>query len=598
MRFFVPFVFVVASRAKESCPKGSSVEECSIEDTRVELLQREFQMQTAASISQQSTLENHDNNMHISVNKKHAEETSIKKKQKRTDPTLDPDCADAGSSAIPLVDGKCPAWVSNGGHCSKSWADAACAESCEVCQTCALGSWGSWSETCTSTCGGGGQYRTRDPGNCGESHAITEHSQCKTESCDPGEQISLKSSPSLLITKDDTVVEGVTIATSGKEAAIFVYGAANVVLRNIKIVHTGAARVQGTNATLGAWMDESGAGIFFQNSPNITIENVHVSLVRPTPNPHASDGVCADQYCGPFPYDMKYAYNIYGQDSDSPTLSNVYATGGSTGFWCKNCPHGKVSHYRAENLHGPYPRGQCFQVVSSEGFVLEDFTCVQDNQIAFSEDDVSAWGSPYAIVRRGLIQGGNAPNGVGVIFEMSDHGVCEDVDVTLVGGTSFSAYGSDNVTFLRTRARDNHGGGTCKDGLGYCKDSNGLWPNSETYAGDQTVADKTCCGDTALQRCDTNGGIWFAGDYTSDHMAQSSTVSGQASNITVQQGVFHSMTRIESNESYSNVGTCVGIDMEDWATTAADRQEAYIKKDFSEEDFTLRVPFQPAFCFS
>jgi len=101
-----------------------------------------------------------------------------------------------------------------------------------------------------------------------------------------------------------------------------------------------------------------------------------------------------------------YAYNIYGSDSDSPRVSNVYVTGGSTGFWCKNCPHGKVSHFKAENLHGPFPRGQCFQVVSSTGFTLEDFTCVQDNQIAFPEDDISVWDSPYSTVQRGLIQGG------------------------------------------------------------------------------------------------------------------------------------------------------------------------------------------------
>jgi phage-related protein len=131
-----------------------------------------------------------------------------------------------------------------------------------------------------------------------------------------------------VITEDNAVVENLTITASGKEAAIFVLNSANVVLRNIKIVHEGSERVQGQNNTLGTWMDESGAGIYFKNSPNIIIENVHVSLVRPSPNPSASNSeVCANEYCGPFPYEMKYAYNIWGQDSDSPTLSNVYVTG-------------------------------------------------------------------------------------------------------------------------------------------------------------------------------------------------------------------------------------------------------------------------------
>merc|ERR1711977_739221 len=92
---------------------------------------------------------------------------------------------------------------------------------------------------------------------------------------------------------------------------------------------------------------------------------------------------------------------------------------------------------------------------------------------------------------------------------MSNHGVCQDVDVTLVGGTCFSAYGADNVTFLRTRAKNNHADGSCLDGQGYCKDSNGLWPNSQTYASDQSVPDKTCCGTEALTRCDTEGGLWL-----------------------------------------------------------------------------------------
>lgn len=522
-----------------------------------------------------------------------AEETTDLGVAEAEEPTLSTTCADTGSRNVDISD--CTGWVQN--HCGKSWADSACAKSCGVCKLCTLGDWGVWSE-CTSTCGGGARYRSRSPGDCGDDYAYTVSEQCNTDACDPGPACSLSESSPLVITTDGQVVENISITTDGVEPAIFVYGASDVVLRNIKIIHTGHERVKGTKSVAGTnmFVDESGAGIYFQKSPNIVIENVHVSLVRPSPNPQATDGVCADEYCGPFPYELFYAYNIYGSDSDSPRVSNVYVTGGSTGFWCKNCPHGKVSHFKAENLHGPFPRGQCFQVVSSTGFTLEDFTCVQDNQIAFPEDDISVWDSPYSTVQRGLIQGGNAPNGVGVIFEMSNHGVCQDVDVTLVGGTCFSAYGADNVTFLRTRAKNNHADGSCLDGQGYCKDSNGLWPNSQTYASDQSVPDKTCCGTEALTRCDTEGGLWFAGDYTSGQAG--GAYSHQASNISIKQGVFYNMTRIESDDDYTNVGECVNIDMNDWATSAANRQEAWILKDFANEDFTLRVPFTPSFCFS
>jgi len=516
----------------------------------------------------------------------------------RRDPVGSPTCADVGTSSMAVgSDGLCKAWVVNGGHCEKDWAIAACPLSCSVCQLCTVGDYGEWSE-CTSTCGGGNRYRTRDGGDCGDQYTIVETEQCNTENCDPGDACTLSTSDPLVITEDNTVVEHVSITTTGVEPAIFVYKASNVVLRNIKIIHAGADRVKGTNSD-GISVDESGAGIFFQESPNITIENVHVSLVRPSPNPYASDGDCATQYCGPFPIDMKYAYNIYGKDSDAPKLSNVYVTGGSTGFWCKNCPSGTVSHYKAENLHGPFPRGQCFQIVSCEGFTLSDFTCIQDNKIAFPEDDISVWNSSYSTVKRGFVQGGNAPHGVGVISEMSDHCVIEDVDVTLVGGTCFSAYGATNLTFLRTRAKNNFGEGTCKDSRGYCKDPNGLWPNSNEYEGDTSVPDKTCACDTdSNKRCDTNGGVWYAGDYTSDQAG--GAYDYKASDIYIKQGVFYNMTRLESTESYSSTGTCVTIDQDDWATSAAGggNHSKYLEKDFVNEDFTLRTPFTPTFCFS
>jgi len=295
---------------------------------------------------------------------------------------------------------------------------------------------------------------------------------------------------------------------------------------------------------------------------------------------------------------MKYAYNIYGTDTEAPKLSNVYVTGGSTGFWCKDCPYGQVSHYKAENLHGPYPRGQCFQVVSCTGFMFSDFTCVQDNTIAFPEDDVSIWNSSYGVIKRGYIQGNNAPRGVGLISEMSDHVDVHDVDVTLVGGTCFSAYGAHNVTFLRTRAKNNHADGSCMDARGYCKDPDGAWPNSQEYASNQSVPDKTCaCDSDSNKRCDTKGGVWFAGDYSAA-VAGGAHIGHNASSIQIKKGVFFNMTRLESSTDYSSEGTCVAIDESDWAVSAANRQESYTLKEFANADFTVRTPFNPTFCFS
>ena len=157
-----------------------------------------------------------------------------------------------------------------------------------------MGEWDSWGE-CTSvtehglTCGGGNRYRTRKAGDCGDDNSYDETEQCNTGDCSAGDTCTLKASDPIVVTEDNSMVENLSITTTGSAPAIFVYNASNVVLRNIKIVHAGTARTTFTDPDHGISMDQSGAGIYFQYSPNIKIENVHVSLVRPSPNPFAAD---------------------------------------------------------------------------------------------------------------------------------------------------------------------------------------------------------------------------------------------------------------------------------------------------------------------
>jgi hypothetical protein len=113
----------------------------------------------------------------------------------------------------------------------------------------------------------------------------------------------------------------------------------------------------------------------------------------------------------------------------------------------------------AENLHGPYPRGQCFQASQSDNLLLEDFYCRND-ETAWTEDSISMWRSSNSTVRRGLVDGNNSPSGVGVMFEQDDPsksgGLCEDVDAVRMGDGCFSAYGGKDIRFVRTRCRENH----------------------------------------------------------------------------------------------------------------------------------------------
>jgi hypothetical protein len=65
-----------------------------------------------------------------------------------------------------------------------------------------------------------------------------------------------------VITADNSVVENKIITvTTGAAPAIWVYGASNVTLRNLKIVHAGSNRFRGV--VDGRYVDQSGAGIFF-----------------------------------------------------------------------------------------------------------------------------------------------------------------------------------------------------------------------------------------------------------------------------------------------------------------------------------------------
>jgi len=386
--------------------------------------------------------------------------------------------------------------------------------------------------------------------------------------------------------------------TSGHAPAIGIYSSTGVILRNIEIEHAGHDRVQ------GGGLDESGSGIYFKESPNITMENVKVVLKR-DPNPHANAGECATRYCGPFPYSMRFAYNIWGYDSPYPTLTNVYTADGSTGFWCKNCWDGVITHYKGENFHGPFPRGQCFQVVSSPRFIVQDFTCENDNEVTYNEDVASIWNSSHSIARRGVIIGGNSPTGVGIISEMSSYILVEDVDVTQVGGVSFSAYGATEVTFSRTRAIRNHGDGGCLALHGYCKDFTGNYPledvTSTTCHNYKQNGPDSCKEEGGFyKRNDREGRVWYAGDYTADQAG--GAYSYEASNITIVDGKWWEM--YDTNDAATACDKIEGDTTMWWAINAAtDRTRAWgttsllPAENFTEEEFTLRTPFTPTFCW-
>jgi hypothetical protein len=235
------------------------------------------------------------------------------------------------------------------------------------------------------------------------------------------------------VATDGQVVEwlSITVPANATTPGIYIQGKKNVVIQNVRIQHHAEMK----------W--PYGNGIYFTDSPNLTIYNVEVNLL----------GVDS----GPLP-DL-HNYNIFGTDSSAPQISNVRTTGGSSGIELSSCEGGVVSNFVATNVRGPYPRGQCFQASQSDNVILQDFYCHNDNT-SWTEDSISIWRSSNGIVRRGLVDGNDSPSGVGVMIEQDDMSksgaLVEDVDAVRMGDGCFSAYGGRNIRFVRTRCRENH----------------------------------------------------------------------------------------------------------------------------------------------
>lgn len=109
------------------------------------------------------------------------------------------------------------------------------------------------------------------------------------------------------------------------------------------------------------------------------------------------------------------------------------------------------------NFRGPIPGGQLVQFDKSNRCLVEDFSVFNDldPSISWPEDNISLFRSHDCIIRRGLLDGNNSESGVGVMFELSNNGLVEDVDTIRQGNGSFSAWLGNNITFRRTRVSNN-----------------------------------------------------------------------------------------------------------------------------------------------
>ena len=133
--------------------------------------------------------------------------------------------------------------------------------------------------------------------------------------------------------------------------------------------------------------------------------------------------------------------NIYGYDSKEVTINGARVTGGTSGIELDTCPSAAISNVLATDVRGPFPRGQCIQLLHSDHAMLSNFSCINHFNSSWTEDSISIWRSSNVTVAQGLVDGNNSPTGVGVMFEGSETGVTggliKDVDAVHQGDGGF-----------------------------------------------------------------------------------------------------------------------------------------------------------------
>ncbi len=268
--------------------------------------------------------------------------------------------------------------------------------------------------------------------------------------CDVDAEIcGLDNSAPIVATRDGQIIEGLRIEAVD-EPGILVRNLSNVVIRNVEIFHEGAH------------------GISCDQAPGLVIENVSII--------HSGARTISINET-----------NISCSRADGLRITNARLRGGSAGVHVLNSTHAHLSYIEGYNFRGPDPRGQLVQFDKSPNCTLEDFSGINDPDVTWSADNVSIYYSDHCVVRRGFLDGNNGPWSVGVMFENSRNGLVEDVDTVAQGNGSFSAYPGHDITFRRTRARDN----ICDDqGRGRPKSNSLIWAGSPDSTGLRLEASK------------------------------------------------------------------------------------------------------------
>ena len=250
----------------------------------------------------------------------------------------------------------------------------------------------------------------------------------------PPPATGLTPSGPVVATANGQVIEGLHI-TAPTGNAVTCQGYSNVIIRNCKIDHGG------------------GHGIFAQRADGLLIETVDLTCTgAPTV------GVNPSQMRG-----------ISIEASNGAVVQHCRFKDPSSAIYVGICTNTEIRMIKGENMRGPLPRGQLVQFNHCDGpSLLEDFHLFNNPETCWNEDGINISRSTDVTIRRGLIDGSNAPSGTGVTFEHhSGHrnALVEDVDCINMSNSAFGPYPGHGVVFRRCNARDNHCGSRQDRGL-------------------------------------------------------------------------------------------------------------------------------------
>jgi len=234
---------------------------------------------------------------------------------------------------------------------------------------------------------------------------------------------SLTASGPVTVTANNQVVKDLYI-TNATGNGINCDGYSGVVIRNCVIKYAG------------------GYGIYLANSLNANISHINI-LHTGAPD----TGIGSDSNRN----------GIFVYLSDNATISHILSTAPSTGIYCQGSAAPHLSYIKCVNPHGPFPRGQLAQFNACPNFILEDFYSYNDTDIAWTTDNINAYGSTDGIIRRGVIYGNNFPNGSCVQIEHgSSRCAVSDVDAYKWLNTAFAVSNGTDVSYTNCHTRDSY----------------------------------------------------------------------------------------------------------------------------------------------